>query len=157
MSSGRIRSSGHNLKHQEIPFKHEKKLFHCKKQGKVAWAGCRVSTLGDTQNLTGCGPEQPSLGGAGLGRGIGLHDLKVAPSNFRDSVILFFFCLPVGRCLILKIWTQENTPLLWRWYSLHRQVVESSSVEVFKPQLDTVLEHLLWLTLLDNLKRSLPT
>lgn len=30
-----------------------------------------------------------------------------------------------------------------RWNRLHRQVVQSSSVEVFKCWLDTVLEHLL--------------
>jgi len=49
------------------------------------------------------------------------------------------------------------------WHRLPREVVESPSLEIFKPRLDKVLCSLLWVTLLwqgfglDDPQRSLPT
>lgn len=54
-----------------------KPFFTVKTQDEVSQAGCRVSILGDTQNLlTGYGPEQPSLGETALSQGVGLDDLQ---------------------------------------------------------------------------------
>lgn len=45
---------------QETLFKHKKNLVYCKGgQTMAAHRGCRVSILGDIQNLTGHSPERP--------------------------------------------------------------------------------------------------
>jgi len=52
-------------------------FFFCSKGGQteVAQRGCGVSILGDTQNLTGHGPNQPAVGDPALSREVGLRSV----------------------------------------------------------------------------------
>lgn len=66
-------------------------------------------------------------------------------------------------CTGRSIWIWGKTCLLWGLQSTAQRVVESLSLEIFKPCLNTILCNLLWVNLLeqgvgpDHLQRSLPT
>lgn len=67
-------------------------------------ASCGVSILGSTQNLAGCGPEQPALVGPAGSWEVGWDDSPEVPSrtsHLNHSVSIYQFC-------------NENTDLLWQ-------------------------------------------
>lgn len=58
--------NGHKLNRRRLPLRIRKQFFHCDDDqvlAQVAQARCEVFILGDAQKLSGCGPEQPTLGG----------------------------------------------------------------------------------------------
>lgn len=64
---------------QEIPFKHEKRLYAVRVVQKTSTGfleRLQVSILGDIQSLTEYRPEQPSVANPALIRGCGLDDIQ---------------------------------------------------------------------------------
>jgi len=62
---------------QEVPSEHEEELLPSEGDRalkQVAQGGCGVSSSGDIQNPSGCGPVQPAIGDPGLAGGVGLDD-----------------------------------------------------------------------------------
>jgi len=65
LSGIRTRNNDLKLEHKEVPYKHVEKLLNSKGDRaleQAAQGGCVISFYGDTQDLSGCLPEQPAVG-----------------------------------------------------------------------------------------------